>query len=183
MTSGFPFGTVITSDVTIRTAVPADREAIRRLVREAFSSEDRDGLEEVGIVDSTWTLDAGPRDLELVATGDDAIVGHVMAAVGDLAGREVVAVAPLAVSPARQGEGIGHALMTELLRRAEAAELPLIVLLGFPDYYGRFGFEPSGPLGISYRLAPNPHFLVRRLARYEPSYRGDFLYCWESRSD
>jgi putative acetyltransferase len=59
----------------------------------------------------------------------------------------------------------------------------LIVLLGFPDYYGRFGFEPSAPLGISYRLERNPHFLVRRLARYEPSYRGDFVYCWEVRSD
>jgi putative acetyltransferase len=175
--------TPMTTDVTIRTAVAVDREVIRRLVGEAFSSEDRDGLEEVGIVDSTWELDATYGDLELVAIEDGSIVGHVMAATGELGGREVVAVAPLAVSPARQGQGIGHALMTELLRRAEAAELPLIVLLGFPDYYGRFGFEPSGPLGISYRVERNPHFLVRRLARYDPSYRGDFVYCWEVRSD
>jgi putative acetyltransferase len=175
--------TPMTSDVTIRTAVPADREAIRRLVREAFSSENRDGLEEVGIIDSTWALDPGPRDLELVATEGGSVVGHVMAALGDLAGREVVAVAPLAVSPSRQGEGVGHALMTELLSRAEAAELPLIVLLGFPGYYSRFGFEPSDPLGISYRLERNPHFLVRRLSRYEPSYRGDFVYCWETQSE
>jgi len=172
----------MTAPVIIRTAEPGDREEVRELVREAFSSEDRDGLEEVGIVDSTWTLDAARRDLELVAVEEGAIVGHVMAADGDLAGREVVAVAPLAVTPTRQGEGIGHALMTELLRRADEAKLPLIVLLGFPDYYGRFGFEPSGPLGITYRPVgeDNPHFQVCRLSAYDPTYRGDFTYCWEA---
>ena len=43
---------------------------------------------------------------------------------------------------------------------------PLLVLLGDPAYYGRFGFEPAGPLGLSYLPvgADNPHFQARRLA-------------------
>jgi len=165
--------------VSIRTAVPADRDAIVALVREAFSSDDHDGGEEVDIVVATWERAATPPGFELVAVGDGAVIGHVLAARGDLGGREVVAVAPLAVRPSDQGEGVGGALVTELLARAEAAELPLIVLLGDPGYYRRFGFEPSGPLGISYRIDSDPHFMVRRLVRYDPSYRGHFTYCWE----
>jgi putative acetyltransferase len=164
---------------TIRTATPDDRDAILELVQGAFSDDDRDGLEEVDIVVSTWKSGASPPDFELVAVEDTSIVGHVLAAWGRLAGRDVVAVAPLAVTPTRQGVGIGTALMTELLRRAEETELPLVLLLGYPGYYARFGFEPSGPLDISYRLEDNPHFLVRRFSTYDPSYRGDFTYCWE----
>ncbi len=158
----------------------ADSDAIVALVREAFSSDDHDGGDEVDIVVATWERAATPAGFELVAVGDGAVIGHVLAARGDLGGREVVAVAPLAVRPSHQGQGIGGALMTELLARAEAAGLPLIVLLGDPGYYGRFGFEPSGPLGISYRIDGDPHFMVRRLAGYDPSYRGRFVYCWES---
>jgi len=167
--------------VTIRTAVTDDRNAILAIVGEAFSGDGRDGSEELDIVVSTWRLGMTPRELELVAVEDAVVVGHVLAARGDLGGRQVTAVAPLAVAPARQNAGIGTALMTELLRRAEAAQLPLIVLLGLPSYYSRFGFEPSGPLGISYQPAGegNSHFQVRRLAGYEPSYRGAFTYCWE----
>jgi putative acetyltransferase len=170
------------SDVTIRSAMPGDRVAILQVVREAFSKADRDASEELDIVRSTWRLEATRHDLELVAVEVSQIVGHVMAARGDLGGREVVSVAPLAVSPARHNVGIGTALMTELLRRVEMVGLPLIVLLGLPAYYGRFGFEPSGPLGISYQPVGegNPHFQVRRFASYEPSYRGAFTYCWET---
>jgi putative acetyltransferase len=169
----------------VRTATPGDSAGILEVVRDAFSSEDRDGREELDIVESTWELKATAHDLELVAVEDGAIVGHVLAARGDLGGREAVAVAPLAVLPSHQGAGIGSALMAELLRRAEAAEIPMVLVLGDPAYYGRFGFEPSGPIGISYRPAGagNPHFQVRRLAGYDPSDRGQFTYCWETSPD
>jgi putative acetyltransferase len=172
-------------ELTIRTATPGDRDAILALVRDAFTSADRDASEELDIVVSTWARGAVVPELELVAVVGCVVVGHVMAGRGDIAGQEAVAVAPLAVAPSHQGAGIGSALMTELLRRAETAGLPLIVLLGDPGYYGRFGFEPSGPLGITYRSVGegHPNFLVRRMASYDSSYRGDFSYCWETRSD
>ncbi len=172
-----PMGT----DVEVRTASEEDRDVVLALVRGAFSDESRDGGEEVEIAAATWSLGAVAHELELVAVEGSAIVGHVLAGWGTLGGRDVVGVAPLAVSPERQGIGIGTALMSELLRRAELAALPLAVLLGHPAYYGRFGFEPSGPLGISYRPAGpgNPNFQVRRFSHYDPSYRGEFAYCWE----
>jgi putative acetyltransferase len=166
----------------IRAPEPGDRDGILGVVRDAFSSDQRDASEEVDIVLSTWEIGTAPYHLEFVAVADGAIVGHVLAAPGDLGGRGVVAVAPLAVSPPLQRRGIGRSLMTRLLRGAESADLPLVVLLGLPAYYGQFGFEPSGPLGICYPTVgeDNPHFLVRRFANYDPSYRGDFTYCWET---
>jgi predicted N-acetyltransferase YhbS len=171
------------NSAVVRKATPGDRDGILELVMAAFSGPDHDGREEVDIVTSTWERGATALDLELVAVDEGEIVGHVLAAWGDLSGREVVAVAPLAVSPSHQRLGIGTALMRELLRRAEAGALPLIVLLGDPGFYHRFSFEPSWPLGICYRVVGegDPHFLVRRFRGYDESYRGDFTYCWESK--
>jgi putative acetyltransferase len=171
--------------MVIRTPTPEERHAIVELVFAAFSSHDHDGREEVDIVTSTWKLGVSPFGLELVAVDDHVIVGHVLGAWGDLGGHQVVAVAPLAVTPSRQREGIGSALMHELVRRADAASLPLVVLLGDPRYYERFGFEPSGPLGISYPVVGegNPHFQVRRFPSYDRKYRGAFTYCWEMGDD
>jgi putative acetyltransferase len=166
----------------IRSTTRDDRPAILVLVREAFSNGGRDGSEEVDIVKQTWSAEAAAEGLDLVAVEDGEVRGHVLGAHGDLGGRDVVGVVPLAVVPSHHHEGIGTALMTELLGRAERAGLPFVVLLGNPDYYGRFGFEPSGPLGIVYPAvgAGNPDFMVRRLSAYDAQYRGDFTYCWES---
>jgi putative acetyltransferase len=167
--------------VNVHTATVPDRASILKLVAAAFSDDGHDGQQEVDIVVDTWTLEATTPELELVAVNGGAVVGHVMAAWGALGGRPVAAVAPLAVAPTHHGQGIGTALMTELVSRVESEELPLVVLLGSPAYYGRFGFEPAGPLGIIYRPvgAGNPDFQVRRFPNYDPLYRGDFTYCWE----
>ena len=165
----------------MRTTGADDKQAVLAVVRGAFSAEGRDGEPEVDIVARTWALAAGPEHLDLVAVDDGAIVAHVLGAVGDLAGTAGLAVAPLCVTPARQGEGIGSALMTELIARAQAAGWPMVLVLGDPRFYKRFGFEPAGALGIYYGpLGRNdPHFQVRRLARFDASLRGEFTYCWE----
>lgn len=166
----------------IRSATPRDRDAILALVRQAFSRGERDGQEEVDIVVNTWKLEAAVEGLELVAVEGGSVVGHVLTARGDLGGREAIAVAPLAVLPSHQGRGVGSALMNELLDRAERARHPLVALLGNPAYYGRFGFEPSGPLNIWYLPVGkgDPHFQIRRLSAFDPSYNGQFTYCWEA---
>lgn len=130
---------------------------------------------------NTWQLGAAVDGLELVAVDGDSVVGHVLTARGDLGGREAVAVAPLAVLPSHQGRGVGSALMTELLHRAEADGHALVALLGNPAYYARFGFEPSGPLNIWYLPVGkgDPHFQIRRLSAFDPAYNGQFTYCWE----
>jgi putative acetyltransferase len=167
---------------SIRPTGVNDHEAVLAVVREAFARPGWDSEVETSIVARTWALGASPDGLDLVAIDDVAIVGHVLAAVGDLGGKPALGVAPLCVVPSRQSEGIGSALMGELIRRATAGGWPLLLLLGAPDYYQRFGFKPSGEFGIYYRPVGegNPHFQVCPLTRLDPALRGEFTYCWEA---
>jgi putative acetyltransferase len=160
--------------VKVRTPSTPDHEHILSVVRQAF----RGGEDEARIVNDIRRLGAAIMGLELVAVVDNAIVGHVLTSRADLDGRSVAAVAPVAVHPGWQGCGIGSALMTELVGRADRQGWPLLGLLGDPDYYGRFGFEPAKPLGILYNPVDGA-FQVRRLTKYDPSWRGTFTYAWE----
>ncbi len=116
-------------------------------------------------------------------TREGRVVGHVLVAEGSLSRRPVPGVAPLAVAPEHQAKGVGSALMTQLIDRADDLEAPMLLLLGSDAYYPRFGFEPAAQLGIVYPPAgpTSTHFQARRLSRYDPSYRGTFAYCWELR--
>jgi predicted N-acetyltransferase YhbS len=167
--------------VAVRLSRDADAALILDVVEDAFSGPERDAREEIDIVRSTWAVCQPPRLLELVAHDGRNVVGHVMAAPGLLGTREVLGVAPLSVAPERQGEGIGSALMQAVIERSAAQARPLLLLLGDPGYYERFGFEAAWPLGITYPPAGrhSPNFMARRLAAYDRSLRGVFRYCWE----
>ena len=168
--------------IVFRPTVVGDRPAVVELVRSAFTDATRDGHEEVEIVERTWTLRSGDDVIDLVAARDGEIVGHVLGAAGVLNSAPLLAVAPLAVAPAHQGQGVGSLLMTELLQRAEDAGWPAVVLLGNPQYYERFGFEHAGRTGVVYPLvgSESPYFQLRRLSLYTPSLEGSFAYCWEA---
>ena len=68
----------------------------------------------------------------------------------ELAGsdRQLLELAPLAVTPERQREGIGSALTRAALAAADARGEPLVLVLGHPGYYVRFGFRRSDELGL-----------------------------------
>jgi putative acetyltransferase len=51
--------------------------------------------------------------------------------------------APLAVAPSFQKQGIGAALVRHSLKHLTASGYDLVVVLGEPHYYGRFGFDPK----------------------------------------
>src|SRR5262249_25623353 len=118
-----------------RSATVGDRDEILTVVKRAFSDPTRDGQYEVDIVSETWHLGASPEGLELVAEDAGAIIGHVLATVGDLDRTPTLGIAPLSVAPERQGEGVGTALMEELLTRIDKDGWLIVVLLGEPRYY------------------------------------------------
>jgi putative acetyltransferase len=169
---------------SIRPARADDAVGILAVVEDAFSfGGTRDAGEEVAIVQGTWAARQGRSLIELVADEDGAIVGHLQAAPGRLDGTPtaVAGVAPVCVAAARQGRGVGSALMGALFGAAEEQRCPLLLLLGEPAYYARFGFEPAGPLGLHYGPAgvDSPHFMARRIGGDTASWRGQFTYCWE----
>jgi putative acetyltransferase len=170
--------------VSVRPSRAADAEGILAVVDDAFSDDTRDAGEELAIVRGTWERCHGPDMLELVADDTATLVGHVLAAMGDLNGRAIPAVAPLAVVTHRQRAGVGSALVHAVIDEATARGWPLLFLLGDPRYYGRFGFEAAASLGAFYAPAGrnSPHFMVRLLPAHEDAERqlqGEFRYCWE----
>jgi putative acetyltransferase len=168
----------------VRPFRPGDEDAVLAVVVAAFSGSGRDGSEEVDIVGRTWQCAAPDARLELVATDGEAVIAHLAAAPGTLDGRptDIAGVAPVCVAPSHQRRGVGTMLMRELVGRAAARGWPLLVVLGDPAYYGRFGFGPADARGLWY--APvgrgDPHFQARPLAGDDGSQRGQFGYCWEA---
>jgi putative acetyltransferase len=99
--------------------------------------------------------DNGHCLLSLVAEDESEIVGHIMFSPmtieGDGASWSAVCLAPVAVAPARQKEGIGGLLIQAGLGELREAGHGVVVLLGHPTYYPRFGFRPARQFGLHYQ--------------------------------
>ena len=128
----------------IRPEREADFPAVLRVHRDAFGQDDVPR-----IVELLRPSDAYVPELSLVAELDGEIVGHVILSRGHLDERRVLALGPIGILPAHQRSGIGSELMRVSLRRAGELGHELVVLLGHPWYYPRFGFVRAGALGIT----------------------------------
>jgi putative acetyltransferase len=160
----------------VRPETPSDYEAIEELLRSAFG-----GVEEAQLVRLTRASDNYVPDLTLVAEENGQVVGHIMFSYITLKGDEefrVLSLAPMAVTPERQRRGIGGALVQAGLERCEDRGEPLVILVGHPTYYPRFGFELASRYGIEPPSAeiPDDAFMVRRLPGYSERHRGSAVY-------
>ena len=130
----------------IRPETGADLAAVGEVNRLAFGRE-----AEARLVDDL--RDGGYARLSLVAQEEGRIVGHVMfsEAVIRTGGGEVGALAlgPVGVIPERQGRGVGSALVREGLDRCVREGHRIVVLLGHPGYYPRFGFSAERAINLS----------------------------------
>lgn len=128
----------MSTSIDIRTEEEDDVDAIRELTRRAFAPMPYADGDEPELIDRLRA--AGALALSLVATDGEVIVGQVTfsPAVGD---PSWCALGPVSVEPERQGEGIGAALIRSALTRLAAEGAHGCMLVGNPDYYGRFGFE------------------------------------------
>jgi len=94
-----------------------------------------------------------PDSLSLVAQDGEDVVGHILFSpvVVEASGRRVtgMGLAPMAVLPDRQRQGIGTRLVKRGLEILRERGCPYVVVLGHPDYYPRFGFQPAANHGLS----------------------------------
>ena len=157
----------------IRPETSADRDAIRRVNELAFP-----GREEADLVDALRGSEAWLPEFSLVAEDDGGIVGHALFSVVALdSGPELLSLGPMAVLPDRQRAGIGTKLVRRGLELAKGTDYPLVVVLGHPGFYPRFGFLAARPQGIETPYeAPDEAWMVLPLPSYERQVRGTVRY-------
>lgn len=129
-----------------------DLDTVLDIERRAFGYDKEAHL----VADLLGDPSASPQ-LSLLASVDGQYVGHILFTAAHVAGAQMpvtaTILAPLAVRPDVQDQGIGGALVKEGLRLQKASGIDLVFVLGHPGYYPRYGFQPAGRLGFD---APYP---------------------------
>lgn len=169
--------------IKIRRETPLDSSIIAEIYQLAFGRENEGNLvDSIRKSDSLRCCKADRYipELSLVAELDGTVVGHILFSYIDLVGQEnwrVLGLAPIAVTPQFQNQGIGSALVQAGLAAAEAMGELLVIVLGHPQFYSRFGFEPSVGYGIeSPWTVPEEVFMVKLLKCDRGDYRGKVIY-------
>jgi putative acetyltransferase len=90
--------------------------------------------------------------LSLVATENEKIVGHILFSPAEIEGLHGIikgmGLAPMAVLPDMQRQGIGTLLINKGIEELKKRRSPFIIVLGHHEYYPRFGFERASLCGI-----------------------------------
>ena len=158
--------------VAVRPADTRDAPAIRALHLAAFPT-----AAEADLVDRLE--EDGDRVLSLVAEDGPQIIGHIlmsrMRVEGGGRSFRALGLAPVAVLPERQGEGVGRALVGEALACAVAGGEELVFVVGEPDYYGRFGFSTATAAPFASPYA-GPYLMAQAFGdvTLPPSARADY---------
>jgi len=103
--------------------------------------------------------------LSLVADDNGTIVGHIMftpVLVKNDKETQGMGLAPMAILPSRQRQGIGAMLIRAGLQILQEKSCPFVIVLGHPDYYPRFGFQPASRLNIrsQWEGVPDDAFMI-----------------------
>jgi putative acetyltransferase len=145
--------------IEIREEQPGDLTAIRAVNEQAF-----DQPAEANVVEKIRA--SCPDVLSLVALRGGRVVGHILfsPATVEAEGETVegMGLAPVAVLPACQREGIGSALVRRGLEILAERRCPFVIVLGHPEYYPRFGFERASTYGLrsQWEGVPDEAFMV-----------------------
>jgi putative acetyltransferase len=145
--------------IIVRPEEPSDINQVHAINLSAF-----EGGPEAGLVDA---LRSNCADfLSLVADDEGRVVGHILftpVVVEGSAGKVTgMGLAPMAVLPGRQRNGIGSELVRSGLELLREDGCPFVIVLGHPDYYPRFGFDRASRHGLRSQWdgVPDDAFMV-----------------------
>ena len=145
---------------SIRRERPEDIPGIRQVNGAAFdTSTERD------LVDAL--REQAPTAISLIAIENDVVVGHILFSPMTLSSHPdvpVMGLAPMAVVPDRQRQGIGSALVRAGLDECRRSGIGAVIVLGHAEYYPRFGFVPASVFGlVSEYDVPDEVFMAMEL--------------------
>lgn len=149
------------ADICCRREAPGDLLAIRSVVTAAFGCAN-----EALLVDALRT--AGALPLSGVVELDGRLIGHIAYSpvhiewAGEIS--PALALAPMAVHPDYQRQGVGTVLLDWSLAECRRDGHDLVIVVGHAGFYSRFGFVPARPHGILCPFeVPDEVFRVREL--------------------
>lgn len=175
-------------DFELRPARKTDRDGIYKVHETAFGRAD-----EAKLVETLLNDGADISELSLVAVQNGAVIGHILytevqilddknknlsSMVRGKGGTAyAIALAPLAVLPERQKTGVGKALANESMKLADERGHGIIIVLGHPEYYPKFGFEPASKFGMNSPFdVPDDVFMAKPLTAYNEKICGNVIY-------
>lgn len=135
------------SNIVIKEAYSNQLDTILAVERAAFSSEPT-----IVVLVSDLLNDPSARPiLSLLAVQDEQSIGHILFSKVQLDSTPSISaaiLAPLAVIPSKQKQGVGQQLVFSGLQILTDAGVELVFVLGYPTYYSRFGFQTATILGF-----------------------------------
>lgn len=163
--------------VTIRPEAPGDEATIFALTEAAFADMPFSEGDEQHLVNALRK--DGDLTLSLVAEDAERIVGHIAFSPVEIEDGTPgwFDLGPVSVWPELHHRGIGGALVRRGIADLRAMGAKGIVLLGSPDYYGRFGFrhEPQlaypGPPAEYFQCLPLDGDLPSGVVTYVPAFQ------------
>lgn len=151
-------------DFKIRDEESKDVEQVRAILRATFRTE-----AESKLVDALRAN--GKAIISLVAaTNGDQVLGQILfspVSTAPLTEAKGIGLAPVAVRPDVQSQGIGSQLIREGLRRCKELGYDYCVVLGNPKYYQRFGFEKASNFGLQNEYGVDDEFMVIHFSKRE----------------
>ncbi|MCK4898277.1 MAG: N-acetyltransferase, partial [Anaerolineales bacterium] len=143
--------------ITIREETLSDQDAVRQINELAFEQGP-----EATLVDKLRA--SCDRYVSFVAVDQGAVIGHILFTPVTLDGSSVVGMglAPMGVLPSHQRQGVGSLLVRHGLDYLRQSGCPFVIVLGHPNYYPRFGFEPASRYKLSsqWEGVPDEAFMV-----------------------
>jgi putative acetyltransferase len=150
-------------NIFIRPEQPKDHTVIRAILTATFPTD-----AEARLVD---VLRANGKAIySFVAVDDhDEVLGHILFSPVStpLPTTKGLGLAPVAVKPELQHQGIGSQLIRASLIEIKADGFDYVVLLGDPDYYQRFGFQTASVFGLQNEYGVDEEFMVLVLSDRE----------------
>jgi putative acetyltransferase len=132
--------------LNIRKTTPDDIKDILYVEGKAFQQDS-----EVNLTRDILSDPSAKPHLSLLAFIENQPVGHILFTRGYIEQNPQIKVsflAPLAVIPKNQKQGIGGVLIKEGIKQLSKMGFDLVFVVGHPDYYPRFGFAPALKLGF-----------------------------------
>jgi predicted N-acetyltransferase YhbS len=151
--------------ITVRSETEEDYGKITNLHCLAFKRR-----EEGRLVEKLRKTSDFIPELSLVAEYEKNVIGHLLLypiKINTKTGKcSSLALAPISVHPDHQHKGVGSILIINGLNKAKQIGFKSVIVVGYPNYYPKFGFKKASKWGISAPFkVPDEAFMAIELTK------------------